>query len=177
MLGALDADHLDVGDDTQPLHRLVGTQVVVELGHECDHWLARTGPFPQMFRAAVPQGRAEQDDPLDRRVVAVHQSEVGAERPPEQPAVYQRRVLGELGELDRRGDVEAFVSGLVEAALGRPSRGGRATGVEPQDGDVGQRRETVGRLLQEVTVHEAAVGGQRVQGDQGGDRIPIQWQG
>ena len=46
----------------------------------------------------------------------------------------------------------------------------RAPGVEPQHREVGQGRQPPGRLAQHVAVHHAAVGGQRVQADQGGHR-------
>ena len=177
MPGALDADHPGLGYRGEPLHRLVGPQVVIQLRHERDHRLARIRPPLQMLRPAELQRRAEQDRSLDRGVVAIHQGEVGAEGPSDQPAVHQHRVLGELGELDGRGDVEPLVPRPVEAAVGHASCRRRAAGVEPKDRDVGQRREAVGRLLEDVAVHVAAVGGQRVQCDQRGDRVAFEGQG
>ena len=89
VLGAVHADDLGLRDARRTAPRLRGPQVVVELGDEREQRLARICPRGKVFRAGVPQRRAEQDGALDRRVVAVHQGQVGAERPADQPAVRQ----------------------------------------------------------------------------------------
>ena len=59
----------------------------------------------------------------------------------------------------------------VERALAGAAHARRAPGVEAQHGQPGQRRQPPGRLAEDVAVHHAAVGGQRVQADQGGHRL------
>jgi hypothetical protein len=103
----------------------------------------------------------------------VHQRQVGAERPTQQPPVRQGRVLVELGQLDRGRDVEPLPHTLVERALAGAGRRRGASGVEPQHRHAGESGQPVGRLPDHVAVHEATVGRQRVQGHQRRDRVAV----
>ena len=116
----------------------------------------------------VPQRRREQDRPLDSRVQAVHERQIRPERPAHQPDVRQ---VVELGVLDRGSDVEPLPHSIVERSLTGSLNAGRATRVEPQDGDSGEGRQPIGRLAEEVAVHHPAMGRQRMQADHRGDGI------
>ena len=70
-------------------------------------------------------------------------------------------------------DVERFVPTTVEGSLAGSSRGGRASGVEPQNREVRESGQTTGRLPEDMGVHEPARGGERMTGHQGGDRVPV----
>ena len=91
--------------------------------------LAERRPGVQVHVGGAVQGRGEQDRTLDRRVAAVHERELGAERPADEPAARQ---VAELGELDRGRDVELLTvapsnaPSLVPRGLDVP-RGKRST--------------------------------------------------
>jgi hypothetical protein len=162
--GAVDADHLGLVHAGEPAAGLLRAQVVVQLGHQGDQRTAVGVPGVEVGVGGAVQRRRQQDRALDHRVQPVHERELGTEGPADQPRVRQ---VTELGELDGGVHVEALAAALVEGALAGAARAGRAAGVEPEHGDVGQRRQPPGRLAQHVRVHVAAVRGQRVQGDQG----------
>lgn len=173
MTGTLDTDDLCLGDRLEAESRGVRAKVVVMLGHKRDDGLAARSPRRQMLRPAPPQRWAEQDDPVDGRVKAVHEGQVRPERPAEKPATGQHRPLVELGELDRGSDVIPFGLREVERALrGSPGGGGSAC-VEPEDRKIGHRRQAVSGLLEDVAVHEATMGGQRMQRHQRRDRVTV----
>src|SRR4249919_1698989 len=78
----------------------------------------------------------------------------------------------ELGVLDGGGHVVLLPHRVVEGALAGALLAPRAARVEAEHRDARQRRQPEGRLAVHVAVHHAAVGGQRVQADEGGDRLP-----
>jgi hypothetical protein len=174
VLGTVDPDHLGLRNGGKPATSLVGLQVVVELGHERRDRLAGLGPRRQMVVRAESQRRRQQDQTLDGGVETVHERQVGAERPPDQPDVGE---VGELGVLDGRRDVELLVLGVVELAAAGALDAAGAAGVEPQHGDAGERGEPVRRLAEQVAVHHAAVSRQRVQADHRGHRVAVDGQG
>ena len=131
------------------------------LGHQRHERLAAVGPGLQVLGVAEAQRRAEQDRALDGRVVAVHQRQVGAERPAQQPAGAAGRGTRRTRSPPRRRTARHRASSNAPSLV--PARRRRAAGVEPQHGDVGQGGQPVGRLAEDVAVHEAAVRGQRVQ--------------
>jgi hypothetical protein len=173
VLGPLDADDLRLGHDREPLPRLRRLQVVVVLGHERHERGARLRPGPQVLRTGEPQRRAQQDRARHARVAAVHERQVRAEAPADEPD--PRQVEG-LHEVQGRGHVVLLGhTAAVRALAGALGRAG-AAGVEPQHREVGERRQPVRHLLQQVAVHHPAVGGQGVQAHQGGDRRTVQRQ-
>jgi len=107
-------------------------------------------------------------------IAPVLQHQLCAERPTHQPGV---REGSRRDEVHGGGDVERFVPTTVEGSLAGSSRGGRASGVEPQNREVRESGQTTGRLPEDMGVHEPARGGERMTGHQGGDRVPVAWNG
>ena len=173
VLRAGEVDHLGLRHDGEALPRLRRAQEVVQLRHQRHQRLARPCPGVQVLGAGEAQRRADEQRALDRRVAAVAQRQVRAERPAQQPQV--RQVLG-LREVQRRGDVEALGLPRVERALARAVLAAGAPRVEAQHRQPGQGREPPGGLAQQVAVHHPALRGQRVQADQRRDRRTVQRQ-
>ena len=150
--------------------RLVRPQIVIKPGHQHQQRLARGRPGVELGVARAAQRRGQQDRALNRRVIAPLERQLGAERPAQQPQPRQA-LRGAPG--DGGGYVVAFGLAAPELALAAaPLRGG-APGVEPEHGQVGEGGQAVGRLAEHVAVHHPALGGQRVQADEGGHRVAV----
>jgi len=163
VLRSIDADHLGLANRGEPLTGLGRAQVVVELGDQDLERLAERVPLGQVSHGRPVQRRREQDRALDRRIGAVHERELGAERPTDEPPVRQ---VVELGVLDRGRDVVLLTDAALEHPAARATRRRRAAGVEPEHRDVREGGQPPGGLAEDVRVHVAAVRRQRVQGDQ-----------
>ena len=174
VLGLVDAHNLGLRHCGETLAGLLGLEVVVELRDDRDQGLAGGGPGFEVLRPGVPQGWAEQDHADDAGVHAVHQGQVGAEAPAEQP---RRRQVQGLDQVQGCGDVVVLVDSVAESALAGPLRAGGAAGVEAEHGDVREGWQPVGELLQDVAVHHPAVRRQRMQTHDGRDRRAVHGQG
>ena len=144
VLGAVHADHLGLGHPGEALPRLVGPQVVVELGHERDQRPAGRRPAVQVLVGGPVQRRRQQDRRPGRRgSSAPAQRQLGAERPAEQPDLRQPRVDRVA---DGRLDVVALRLAAAELAVALALLRLGAPGVEAQHGQVRQRGQPVRRL-------------------------------
>jgi hypothetical protein len=144
------------------------------LRHQDGEGLARFRPLLQVLVRGAVQRRRQEDRAFHlgrhRFHCTVHQGQFGAEGPPHQPPVGQAPPDGEAhGGLD----VVLFADALLEGAGACAVRRGRSAGIEPQHGDACQGRQTVGGLAVDMRVHEPAVGGERMQGDQRGMDRPF----
>ena len=166
-------DDLGLRDGREPLARLGRSQVVVELGDERRDRLARLGPGLQVLGLGVPQRRRQQDGPAtdgSRPYISVRSV------PNDQPTSQMLGRSANSAYSTAAATSNRSPTAVVERALARALHAGRAAGVEPQHRDVGQRRQPVGRLAEQVAVHHAAVGGQRVQADHRGHRVALRRQ-
>ena len=174
MLRAGHRHEFEVLDAGEALLGLGRPEVVVVLGDQGDQPLAGLGPDLQVCGRGEAQRWRQQDRPDHSWVVAVHQRQIGAERPADEP---DRRQICELGVLDGGRHVQGLAPALVEGALTGALDTPGAAGIEPEYRDPGERRQPECRLAEDVAVHHPAVGRQRMKADHGRDRGTFQRDG
>ncbi len=152
----------------ETLARLGRTKVIVELRHEHHELCIAARPGGEFGIRCPVQRRRQQDDAGQRMLEAVLQGDLGSERPTHQPGVGQA-ALG--NEFHCRGEIGSFEDAVAEHALRGTAWGVHPAEVEPQNSQIGEGGKPRRRLPQDVRVHEATSGGQRVQGYESGDGV------
>ena len=168
MLGPVHRDQLGLRHPGEPSTGIVGAQVVIEFRDQDQQRLPRRGPRSRSASLArCSAGDSRIAPSTEGSAPHIRASSVPNDQPTSQAWAGRPPGTRRWPRPHRAARLAVAELAVAAAVLGRG-----APGVETQHGQVSQRRQPVGRLAQQVAVHHAAVGGQRVQADQRRHRVP-----